>query len=154
GEAERRIDGLAETWSAPPGADLNTIAVECRPGEGAVFHSRLAGLPDDSFLHDGQITKREVRAATLAALAPLPGETLWDIGAGSGAVAIEWLRSGRSLSAIAIERDAVRVELMRRNAAALGTPRLHIVDGEAPEALAGLPSPDAVFIGGGLAAPG
>ena len=154
GPRERRHEATAASWADRPVANLNLIAIDCVAGVVAIIRSRLPGLPDSAFENDGQITKREVRAATLAALAPLPGELLWDIGAGSGAVAIEWLRSGRSLSAIAIERDAVRVELMRRNAAALGTPRLHIVDGEAPEALAGLPSPDAVFIGGGLAAPG
>ena len=154
GPRERRHEVTAASWADRPVANLNLIAIDCVAGVVAIIRSRLPGLPDSAFENDGQITKREVRAATLAALAPLPGELLWDIGAGSGAVAIEWLRSGRSLSAIAIERDAVRVELMRRNAAALGTPRLHIVDGEAPEALAGLPSPDAVFIGGGLAAPG
>jgi precorrin-6B C5,15-methyltransferase / cobalt-precorrin-6B C5,C15-methyltransferase len=154
GHREQRHEATAASWSDRPVADLNLIAVDCVAGAAAIIRSRLPGLPDSAFEHDGQLTKREVRAATLAALAPLPGECLWDIGAGSGAVAIEWLRSSRSLSAIAIERDAARVELIRRNAAALGTPQLQIVDGEAPAVLAGLPSPDAVFIGGGLAAPG
>ena len=106
-------------------------------------------MPDDAFEHDGQLTKRAVRAATLAALAPLPGERLWDIGAGCGSVAIEWLRARGSLAAIAIERAAARCALIARNAAALGVPDLRIVEGEAPAALAGLPAPDAVFLGGG-----
>ena len=150
GPAERRIDGVAETWSEPPGADLNTVAIQCRAGDGAVAHSRLSGLPDDAFEHDGQITKREIRAATLAALAPLPGETLWDIGAGSGSIAIEWLRGTRGAAALAVERDAARCDLIARNAAALGVPELRIVHGVAPACLEGLPLPDAVFIGGGL----
>jgi precorrin-6Y C5,15-methyltransferase (decarboxylating) len=112
------------------------------------------GLPDDVFEHDGQLTKREVRAATLAALAPLPGETLWDIGAGCGSIAIEWLREGEGRSAVAIERDPARAAMIARNAAALGVPELRIVLGAAPEALEGLPPPDAIFIGGGISAGG
>jgi precorrin-6Y C5,15-methyltransferase (decarboxylating) len=154
GRRERRHEATAASWADRPVANLNLVAIDCVAGVVAIVRSSVPGLPDGAFDHDGQLTKREVRAATLAALAPLPGELLWDIGAGSGAVAIEWLRTGRSLSAIAIESDSARLEMIRRNAAALGTPRLQIVDGEAPEALAGLPSPDAVFIGGGLAAPG
>ena len=111
---------------------------------------RLAGLPDDAFEHDGQLTKREVRAATLAALAPLPGETLWDVGAGCGSIAIEWLRAGEDRTAIAIERDPARAAMIARNAAALGVPGLRIVLGAAPEALEVLPPPDAIFIGGGI----
>ena len=154
GPREQRHEATAQSWGDRPAANLNLVAVDCVAGVVAITRSRLPGLPDNAFEHDGQLTKREVRAATLAALAPLPGDRLWDIGAGSGAVAIEWLRSHRSLSAIAIERDVARVGVIRRNAAELGTPRLRIVEGEAPEALAGLPSPDAVFIGGGLTAPG
>ncbi len=115
--------------------------------------SRLAGLPDDAFAHDGQVTKREVRAATLAALAPLPGELLWDVGAGCGSVAIEWLRADRAMRGIAIEREPARVALIAENAAALGVPELDIIAGEAPGALAGLDRPDAVFLGGGGADP-
>ncbi len=154
GPLERRHEAIAETWSQKRVADLNTIAVDCVAGDAAIIRPCLPGLPDAAFHHDGQLTKREVRAATLAALAPLPGERLWDIGAGSGAVAIEWLRTDRSLSAIAIERDPDRLDLMARNAAALGTPQLRTVAGEAPAALAGLPPPDAVFVGGGLTSPG
>ena len=117
------------------------------------MHSRLAGLPDDAHRHDGQLTKRVVRAATLAALAPLPGERLWDVGAGCGSIAIEWLRGGGG-HAIAIEREPARVALIAENAALLGVPELEIVAGEAPAALAGLAGPDALFLGGGPAAAG
>jgi precorrin-6B C5,15-methyltransferase / cobalt-precorrin-6B C5,C15-methyltransferase len=154
GAAERRVEGTAEGWAAPRVADLNTLAVECRPGPSARTLSRLAGLPDDSFESDGQLTKREVRAATLAALAPLPGESLWDIGAGSGSVAIEWLRAAPRASAIAIERQAARCAAIARNAAALGVPELRIVQGAAPAALDGLPAPDAAFVGGGISEAG
>ena len=93
GEREAVLCGTAESWGERRAADLNTIAIECLPAPGARPLSRLAGLPDDAFEHDGQLTKREVRAVTLARLAPLPGEMLWDIGAGCGSIAIEWLRA-------------------------------------------------------------
>jgi precorrin-6Y C5,15-methyltransferase (decarboxylating) len=153
GPRERRIAGRASTWRAPRGADLNTLAIDCVASPSARVQSRLAGLPDDAYQHDGQLTKRVVRAATLAALAPLPGETLWDVGAGCGSIAIEWLRGGGG-RAIAIERDSKRLALIAENAATLGVPELAIVAGEAPTALAGLPEPDAVFLGGGSGAPG
>ncbi len=151
---ERRTDGIAENWDAPRGHDLNTIAVECRTAPGAKLTSRVPGLPDDAFEHDGQITKREVRAVTLAALAPLAGETLWDIGAGAGSVAIEWLRAAPRTQAHAIERDADRCTMMARNAMALGVPHLDIITATAPDGLSGLDRPNAVFIGGGLSQPG
>ena len=110
---------------------------------------RAPGLPDALFEHDGQITKRAVRALTLSALAPLPGEMLWDIGAGSGSIAIEWLLAHPSLDAIAIEADPARADRIGRNALALGMDHLRLVQGSAPVALADLPLPDAVFIGGG-----
>ena len=112
--------------------------------------TRAPGLPDDAFRHDGQLTKREVRAVTLSALGPHPGGTLWDIGAGCGSIAIEWMRQSRHASAIAIESDAGRAALISENAATLGAPLLKLVIGRAPEALDGLDRPDAVFIGGGL----
>lgn len=149
GSRERRIDGTAEAWPLGRVAALNTIAIESRPGPQARLLSRLAGLPDEAFEHDGKLTKRAVRAATLAALAPLPGELLWDVGAGSGAIGIEWLRASRSLQAIAIERDAARAAAIARNALALGVPELRILHGAAPAVLAGLPAPDAIFLGGG-----
>jgi len=155
GPQENRIDGRADRWSHDACADLNTVAVACVAGAGAKVHARVPGLPDDAFEHDGQITKREVRAATLARLMPLPGQTLWDVGAGSGAVAIEWLRAEHCAEATAIERDPGRAQRIGRNARALGVPRLEVVEGEAPAALHGLsPKPDAVFVGGGVAQPG
>ena len=141
GSRETIIAGEAHSWGDRRVPDLNTIAIACIPGRGARALPRLAGLPDDAFEHDGQLTKREVRAATLAALAPLPGETLWDIGAGCGSIAIEWLRAGEGRSAIAIERDPARAAMIARNAAALGVPELRIVPGAAPEALKDLPRP-------------
>lgn len=149
GPRERRIDGTAESWSAGPVAALNSLAIECRAGPQARVLSRLAGLPDDAFEHDGQITKRAIRAATLAALAPAPGELLWDVGAGCGSIAIEWLRANRDLHAVAVERDPVRCAFNARNAAMLGVPHLRIVQGTAPAALNDLPMPDVIFLGGG-----
>jgi precorrin-6B C5,15-methyltransferase / cobalt-precorrin-6B C5,C15-methyltransferase len=143
----------AQHWGERQSADLNTIALECRAGPAARPLSRLAGLPDDAFEHDGQLTKREVRAMTLAALAPLPGERLWDVGAGCGSIAIEWLRAIEGGAAVAIERNHDRAAMIARNAAALGVPGLNIVTGTAPQAFAGLDAPDAVFIGGGIADP-
>ncbi len=155
GAEERRFEGTAEDWAHPQCADLNTVAVECRAGAGARLLPRVPGLPDDAFEHDGQITKREVRAATLAALMPLAAQVLWDVGAGSGAVAIEWLRAEGSAGAVAVERDGSRTAAIARNAAALGVPSLRVVEGVAPDALEGLePPPDAVFVGGGVAEAG
>ncbi|HLF21922.1 MAG TPA: precorrin-6Y C5,15-methyltransferase (decarboxylating) subunit CbiT, partial [Aestuariivirga sp.] len=128
----------------------NTVAVECRAGPGAVVRSTAPGLPDEAFVHDGQITKREVRAATVAALMPLPGQLLWDVGAGCGSIAIEWMRSTRGCEAIAFESHAERLKMIAANADGLGTPRLKTIAGIAPASFAGQPTPDAVFIGGGL----
>ncbi|HEV2301460.1 MAG TPA: precorrin-6y C5,15-methyltransferase (decarboxylating) subunit CbiE [Stellaceae bacterium] len=150
GEREEAFSAEARQWGERRVPDLNTIALLCRPQPGARILSRLPGLPDDAFEHDGQLTKRETRAATLSALAPLPGETLWDIGAGCGSIAIEWLRAGEGCRAFAIEKNPERAALIARNAAALGVPGLRIVAGAAPAALAGLPDPDAVFVGGGV----
>jgi precorrin-6Y C5,15-methyltransferase (decarboxylating) len=129
--------------------DLNTIAIEVEAGAGARIIGCAAGQPDTLFEHDGQITKREVRAITLSALAPRRGEQLWDIGAGAGSVAIEWMLADRSLRAIAIEARGDRAARIRRNAAAFGVPALEVVEGAAPRALAPLPAPAAIFIGGG-----
>ena len=150
GARERIYGGSAGAWSHPRAADLNTLAIECRADADARALSLAPGLPDDAFRHDGQLTKREIRAATLSALRPLPGQLLWDVGAGCGSIAIEWLRTHRSLSAIAIEADAERQGLIEQNASALGTPHLKLVKGEAPQAYGDLPEPDAIFIGGGL----
>jgi precorrin-6Y C5,15-methyltransferase (decarboxylating) len=129
---------------------LNIVAVECRADADAVVLSRNPGLPDDAYEHDGQLTKREVRAVTLAALGPLPGELLWDVGAGAGSIGIEWMRTHPSCRAIAVEARGERAERITRNARSLGVPGLSVVAGRAPEALAGLPRPDAIFVGGGV----
>ncbi|POX36226.1 cobalamin biosynthesis bifunctional protein CbiET [Streptomyces sp. Ru73] len=154
GERERVLSGTAEDWPHPPGDALNVIALDCRRAPDALRLGAVPGLPDDAYEHDGQLTKRHVRAATLGALAPEPGELLWDIGGGSGSIAIEWMRTHRSCRAVCVERDPVRAERIGRNADRLGVPSLRVVTGPAPEALAELPSPDAVFIGGGLTSPG
>jgi precorrin-6Y C5,15-methyltransferase (decarboxylating) len=150
GPKERRIAATAAEWREERCADLNLLALDCVAGPETRPLSRRAGLPDDAFRHDGQITKRAVRAATLAALAPLPGELLWDIGAGSGSIGIEWLRAEDRMRAVAIERDPSRAAVIAENAAMLGVPELRIVQGAAPEALQDLPQPDAIFIGGGV----
>ena len=151
GARERRLEGIAADWPHAECAGLLVMAVECHGGPG---WSGLAGLPDEAYRHDGQLTKRDVRAVTLAYLAPRPGEVLWDVGAGSGSIGIEWMRSHPSCRALAIEADAARQALIAHNRNALGVPGLHLVAGFAPEALAGLDTPDAVFIGGGLTAEG
>jgi precorrin-6Y C5,15-methyltransferase (decarboxylating) len=134
---------------------LNTLAIEVSAAAGARVISRSAGLADDLFEHDGQITKREVRAVTLSSLSPRRGELLWDIGAGSGSVAIEWmLPDPLVMRAVAVEERADRVARIHRNAAAFGVPGLDVVQGSAPEAFANLPPPHAVFVGGGAGAPG
>ncbi|MAE43500.1 MAG: precorrin-6Y C5,15-methyltransferase (decarboxylating) subunit CbiT [Magnetovibrio sp.] len=149
------MEGVAEDWGHPRAADLNTIAVECAAGGEARWLPRVPGLPDDAFEHDGQITKREVRAVTLARLMPAPGQRLWDLGAGSGSVAIEWLRAEPTTEALAVERDAARCAAIAHNGAALGVPRLEVTRGEAPGALEGIePRPDAIFLGGGVSTPG
>ena len=150
GEAERRIDGTASDWADPVIADLNLIAIECIAEPNTLRLSRLAGLPDSAFQHDGQLTKRDVRAITLARLAPVPGELLWDVGAGSGSIGIEWMRAHPGCRALAIEADAGRQALIEHNRDALGVPGLQLVRGSAPQALAGLERPDAIFIGGGV----
>lgn len=152
GSQERMIAGTAADWQAQDLADLNTIAVTCVEDAQTLPFSRLAGLPDAAYHHDGQLTKQEVRAITLAALMPQPGQLLWDVGAGCGSIAIEWMRSHPRCRAIAIERESARLRLITDNAAALGTPNLQIVGAAAPEALQNLPTPDAIFVGGGLTA--
>ena len=133
---------------------LNTVAIDVVAEAGARIIARASGLSDDLFEHDGQITKREVRAVTLSSLAPQLGELLWDIGAGAGSVAIEWMLADASMRAIAVEADAIRAARIARNAAGFGVPGLEIVHGTAPAALADLAAPDAIFIGGGAGDPG
>jgi precorrin-6Y C5,15-methyltransferase (decarboxylating) len=128
---------------------LNLLGIEVVPGSNAAIVPLTPGLPDSAFEHDGQLTKRDVRAVTLAALAPRRGELLWDIGAGSGSIGIEWMLADPSMRAIAIEAHPKRAARIRRNAWELGTPDLEVMEASAPEALRGLPPPDAIFIGGG-----
>ncbi|NKB26215.1 MAG: precorrin-6y C5,15-methyltransferase (decarboxylating) subunit CbiE [Rhodobacteraceae bacterium] len=149
GADEVRFDGTARDWSHAVPA-FNTLAVDCVAAPDAALLPRVPGLPDDLFQHDGTMTKSEVRAATLAKLMPMRGALLWDVGAGCGSVAIEWMRSARYARALGIEPRADRRTMAAANALALGTPRLELIDGEVPDALAGLEAPDAVFIGGGL----
>ena len=150
GAHEQRIDGVAHDWPHASVADLNLVAIDCLADANTQRLSRLAGLPDAAFKHDGQLTKRDVRAMTLARLAPLPGELLWDVGAGSGSIGIEWMRAHPSCRALAIEADAGRQGLIEHNRDALGVPGLQLVRGTAPAALGGLETPDAIFIGGGV----
>jgi precorrin-6Y C5,15-methyltransferase (decarboxylating) len=147
-------DEVVAAADGEPHSRLAILAIECRLDQGARPLPRVPGLPDDAFEHDGQITKREVRAVALAALGPVPGQLLWDVGAGSGSVGIEWMRVHPASRAIAIEPRAERQARIARNARVLGVPGLVVVDGQAPAALSGLPRPDAVFIGGGLTADG
>jgi precorrin-6B C5,15-methyltransferase / cobalt-precorrin-6B C5,C15-methyltransferase len=135
-------------------AALNTVAIEIAAQHGARIIARASGLPDAMFEHDGQITKREVRAVTLSSLAPRRGELLWDVGAGAGSVAIEWMLADPSLRAIAIEAKPERAARIRRNAASFGMSGIEIVQGVAPDALAGLPTADAIFVGGGASEAG
>jgi len=154
GPAERVLgpvpaSGLAETRFA----DLCVLGIRPQADAGTAA-GRMPGLPDAAFESDGQLTRRELRVLALAALRPGPGELLWDVGAGSGSIGIEWLRAEPLARAVAVEARADRAERVQRNAAALGVPRLQVITGPAPAALAGLPPPDAVFVGGGLTADG
>jgi precorrin-6Y C5,15-methyltransferase (decarboxylating) len=146
-EAESRIEAAARNWAGPAPA-LNVVCVTC-VGQGQVA-SLAPGLPDEAFDHDGQLTKRDLRASALGRLMPRPGELLWDIGAGAGSIAIEWMRSDGSCRAVAVEHNLDRVKRIRRNAEALGAPGLDVRHGEVPDALASLPPPHAVFVGGGV----
>lgn len=149
GESERTRMTTAASYDLGEVAALNICAIEVAADKGARVLAFTPGLADDLFEHDGQITKREIRAVTLSSLGSRRGELLWDIGAGSGSVSIEWMLADPSLRAIAIEARPDRAGRITRNAAAFGVPGLDIVEGEAPAALAGLAQPDAIFIGGG-----
>jgi precorrin-6Y C5,15-methyltransferase (decarboxylating) len=151
GPAERVRVGDAGGFDRPDIHALNTVAIEV---VGPVRQHLATGLPDTLFEHDGQLTRRDIRAVTLSSLAPRRGELLWDVGGGAGSIGIEWMLRHPANRAIAIEPNADRVARIGRNATALGVPGLRIVHGTAPEALAGLPSPDAVFLGGGAHQPG
>jgi precorrin-6Y C5,15-methyltransferase (decarboxylating) len=150
GSRERIRHATASNFDIEEIHPLNTIAIEVIADPDAAIIAAVPGLDDAFFEHDGQMTKREIRAVTLSSLQPLPGQLLWDIGLGAGSVAIEWLLQHPSLSAIGIEAREDRAGRAARNAAALGVPELEIVQGRAPEALAGLTRPDAVFVGGGM----
>ncbi|KPH06923.1 bifunctional cobalt-precorrin-7 (C(5))-methyltransferase/cobalt-precorrin-6B (C(15))-methyltransferase (plasmid) [Rhizobium acidisoli] len=154
GVRERRRNALAEDFDLADIDPLNVCALQIAAGEGARILPFAAGLEDELFEHDGQITKREIRAVTLSALAPCHGQLLWDIGAGSGSIGIEWMLADPSLKTIAIEQSPERAARVARNASAFGVPHLAVIEGTAPGALAGLPEPDAIFLGGGGSEPG
>jgi precorrin-6Y C5,15-methyltransferase (decarboxylating) len=154
GLSERIRTAEAQGFALENVAALNTIALEVVTDHGARVLPRAAGLPDDWFEHDGQITKREIRAMTLSQLAPGRGELLWDVGSGSGSIAIEWMLADPANNAVAIEIRHDRAERIARNALSLGAPGLSVVTGEAPQVFTDLPRPDAIFIGGGASAPG
>ena len=149
GAAEARHEATAADWRIEV-PDFHTLAVECVAGRAARWWPRAAGLPDGEYEHDGKLTKRELRATALAKLMPHPGALLWDVGAGCGSIGIEWMRSANHARAVALEPSPERRAMAARNAAKLGVPDLDIRDLAAPEGLAGLPAPDAVFLGGGI----
>ena len=154
GARERVVSVTPHGAAALRFADLNILAIGCEAFPDGPFMGSGAGLPDSAFEHDGQLTKREVRAATLAALQPYPGALLWDIGAGCGSVSIEWMRAARGASALAVEDMPMRRAMIEANARRLGVPELMLVKGRAPAAMKGLETPDAVFVGGGITRPG
>ena len=154
GPNERLRTSAADGFAMAEVAALNIIALQVASAPGARIVTLAPGLDDALFEHDGQLTKRDIRAVTLSSLAPRQGELLWDVGLGAGSVAIEWLLRHPSMRAIGIEEGAERAARAARNAAALGTPDLQIVQATAPSGFAGLPSPDAIFVGGGLSDPG
>lgn len=153
GPAEHALTGSAGAWPHGVVDPLVVTAVEAVADAGTVPLPTVPGLPDAAFEDDGQLTKREVRAVTLALLAPLPGQLLWDVGAGAGSIGIEWMRTHPTCRAVAVESHPDRADRIARNAARLGVPGLRVVEGRAPGALAGLPAPDAVFVGGGATTP-
>ncbi|MBS0644885.1 MAG: precorrin-6y C5,15-methyltransferase (decarboxylating) subunit CbiE [Proteobacteria bacterium] len=155
GGPRERLHRATAAEFAVPGIDpLNVLAIEVVAEPDARVLPRAPGLPDALFEHDGQITKRDIRALTLSALAPRRGALLWDIGAGSGSIGIEWMLADPTLRTVAIERRADRADRVRRNALAFGVPDLLVVEGAAPDAMRGLPAPDAIFLGGGASRPG
>jgi precorrin-6Y C5,15-methyltransferase (decarboxylating) len=154
GANERVRSATAASFALSGIAALNTVAIEVAAGGDARIIPFSSGLDDEIFEHDGQITKREIRAVTLSSLAPARGQLLWDIGAGSGSIGIEWMLADPSMRAIAIEARADRAARIARNAAALGVPGLEVIEGHAPAALEGLAKPDAIFIGGGASEEG
>ena len=152
GPDEEVRSGTAATWSQRATA-LSITAVECRADRGTMPLPTTPGLPDGAYESDGQLTHAEIRAISLARLAAVPGQQLWDVGAGSGSIGIEWMRAHKACRAVAVEAVEERAERIARNATRLGVPYLRVVRGRAPDVLSRLPKPDAVFIGGGLATP-
>ncbi|NKB51450.1 MAG: precorrin-6y C5,15-methyltransferase (decarboxylating) subunit CbiE [Rhizobiaceae bacterium] len=153
GDREERFEATAENWNHVV-PDFHTMAIECIAGENAQWYPRTGGLPDQAFVSDGQITKQDIRAATLAKLAPYPDAILWDIGAGCGSASVEWMRAARGAIAVAVEEKPERVKMIRENTVQLGAEKMRVIEGNAPADLQGLPQPDAVFIGGGLSGDG
>ena len=153
GEKEEVVNGTAEKWnhSVP---DFHTLAIEVIPDTVVIPNAICSGLPDHCFENDGLLTKREIRASTITRLMPIPGQLLWDIGAGCGSIGIEWLRAAPNSSAIAIEPEAKRREFIKLNATRLGVPNISIIAEKAPDCFTELSAPDAIFIGGGLASEG
>jgi precorrin-6B C5,15-methyltransferase / cobalt-precorrin-6B C5,C15-methyltransferase len=151
---ESRVDGQAATWAHPPGDPLAVVAVTCPATPSDPVLGRAPGLPDDVYDHDGQLTKAELRALSVAALRPAPGALLWDVGGGAGSVGIEWMRHHPASRAVSVEVREDRAARILANAEVLGVPGLRVVVGRAPDALADLEPPDAVFVGGGVSAPG
>ncbi len=149
GPAERVASATAQSFAIEP-TPFYVLAIDCVADPGAPLLPPVPGLPDDVFVTDGQLTKREIRAATLARLAPYPGALLWDVGAGCGSIAIEWMRAARDARAIAFEREGERLQMIAVNADSLGVPHLRIENGDAPDSLIGMPVPDAIFLGGAV----
>jgi len=148
GTSERLLTFCANEAAAQNTGEFFTLAIDCVAGADAPLLPAIPGLADEAFANDGQLSKREVRAVTLARLAPFVGALLWDVGAGCGSVAIEWMRSARGAKAICFEKSQKRCDLIAQNRLALGVPGLKIVSGSAPAGFADYPPPDAVFIGG------
>ncbi|MEO7446705.1 MAG: precorrin-6y C5,15-methyltransferase (decarboxylating) subunit CbiE [Humibacillus sp.] len=152
GEAPSRTDGRAGAWHRRPAPRLHLICLTCEAHPSRPARSLVPGLPEAAYEHDGQLTKRVVRAAALAHLAPRPGDVAWDLGAGAGSIGIEFARAHPRNEVHSVERDAARAERIRRNARALGVPGVRVVEGSSADVIARLPRPDAVFVGGGATA--
>jgi precorrin-6Y C5,15-methyltransferase (decarboxylating) len=151
GPSERKLAAVASAWPDEPCSNLNLTAVLCTPGEAARTLSLVSGLADEAFDADGQLTKREVRAVSIARLAPMPNQTLWDVGAGNGSIGIEWMRAHASCACISFELREDRAARIRENADRLGVPHLRVIHGPAPQTFSDLPGPDAIFLGGSVA---
>jgi precorrin-6Y C5,15-methyltransferase (decarboxylating) len=150
GASTERVAHAEALGFALPIGDFYVLAIDCAADPGAELLSAVPGLPDEVFVSDGQLTKREVRAATLARLMPYPGALLWDVGAGCGSVGIEWMRAARAATAIAFEREGERLQMIAVNADRLGVPMLRLENGDAPQSFRSMPTPDAIFLGGGV----